>query len=114
MLYMRFRDQDYAMLPLDMETMPETIRQMFENKRFNVQHIERFLAQGYHMNFHMGAFAYETSRKIPTSLGLPIEIKGSMPTVASVTGQVKLQMEEQMKRVKIHLNIRPTSVSFVY
>jgi len=110
MLYMRFRDMDYAVLPLDAETMPEAIRQLFESKRFNVQHIERFLAQGYHMNFHMGSFVYETSRKIATSLGLPIEIKGSMPSIASITGQVKLQMEpkDQIKRVKLHLNIRPT------
>ena len=110
MLYMRYRDQDYAFLPLDAETMPESIRQLFQNKRFNVQSIERFLAQGYQMNFHMGSFAFETSRKIATSLGLPIEIKASMPTVASVTGQVKLQMEpkDQIKRVKLHLNIRPT------
>jgi hypothetical protein len=110
MLYMRFRDQDYAMLPLDAETMPETIRQLFQEERFNIEQIQRFLAQGYHMNFHMGSFGYETSRKIPTSLGLPIEIKGKMPTIASITGQVKLQMEpkDQIKRVKLHLTIRPT------
>lgn len=110
MLYMRFRDQDYAFLPLDAETMPETVRQLFENKRFNVEYIERFLAQGYHMNFYMAASAYETSRKIPTSLGIPIEVKGRMPSVMSLTGQVKLQLEpkEQIKRVKVVLNIRPT------
>jgi hypothetical protein len=113
MLYMRVRDQDYAVLPFDAETLPESVRTMFENKRFNVQQIERFLSQGYQMNFHVAGFVHETSRKIPTSLGVPIEIQGRMPTIASITGQVKLQLEpkDQIKRVKVVINVRPTIAS---
>jgi hypothetical protein len=116
MLYMRVRDQDYAVLPFDAETLPETVRSMFENKRFNLQQVERFLSQGYQMNFLVAGFVHETSRKIPTSLGIPIEIQGKMPTIASITGQVKLQLEpkDSLKRVKVHINVRPTYVSLFF
>jgi hypothetical protein len=113
MLYMRFRDQDYAMLPLDVETMPETVKQLFQNDRFDVQQIERFLTQGYHMNLHIAAFVHESTRKIPTTLGMPLVLTKKMPTIASITGQIKATMQptNSINRVNLQLNIRPKITS---
>ena len=112
MLYIRYKDQDYGMLPIDYETFPESIKNAVTNDRLNLQFIERFFAQGYRFNYQTAGFIHESQRKIPTTLGLPLVLSGKIPTIASINGQLKVQMTptdtNRIHGGKIQLHIRPS------
>jgi hypothetical protein len=112
MLYIRYKDQDYGMLPIDYETFPESIKNAVTNDRLNLQFIERFFAQGYRFNYQTAGFIHESQRKIPTTLGLPLVLSGKIPTIASINGQLKVQMTptdtNRIHGGKIQLHVRPS------
>jgi hypothetical protein len=50
-------------------------------------------------------FLFESSRKIPTTIGLPLQLSLKMPTVFQVSGIVKVDVDETdpLKKVKVEL-----------
>lgn len=107
LLYMRFKDQDYAILPLDSETMPESVSELVREGKFDIRSIERFLSQGVHMDLHTAAFVGELQRKIPTSLGVPLVLTRKTPTIASIKGHIKVQASDNGKKIKLQVNATP-------
>uniref|UniRef100_A0A8R1ILT3 Vitellogenin domain-containing protein n=1 Tax=Caenorhabditis japonica TaxID=281687 RepID=A0A8R1ILT3_CAEJA len=93
LVYIRHRDMDYAFLPIDAESIPEVVRSMIQRGRIEIGDIERVLAQGIHFSASNAAFIYETVRRIPTPMGLPVQFTSKMPTIASVRGQVTFELE---------------------
>jgi hypothetical protein len=110
MPYLKFKDQDMGFLPISPETIPESVREMVQNDRIDIQGMESLLENGINMDFHQAFMLHEQSRKIPTSLGLPIRTTLKMPVIMKVTGQIKGQMEPQdkLRMVKLFVNLRPS------
>ncbi|VDL71114.1 unnamed protein product [Nippostrongylus brasiliensis] len=106
MIYFRYMDMDYAFLPIDVDTIPKYIKDMFHDGKIDLDEIERFLATGTHFTKTGGFFVYEYVRKIPTTLGLPIVFTSKMPTVATVQGHIKVEMEPKESRVFDGLRLR--------
>jgi hypothetical protein len=116
LFYMRFKDQEFGFLPFSMETLSESVTKMFEEGTFRVGDIERFLEAGHHFKLYKAFILHEIEHKIPTTLGLPLVWSVSIPTVLSLTGRVKAEIEpnNMLKRVKVDLeDFKPSFVSIV-
>nr|prf vitellogenin:ISOTYPE=6 [Caenorhabditis elegans] len=92
-VYIRHRDMDYAFLPIDADSIPEVVRSMIQGGRLEIGDIERVLAQGIHFSASNAAFLYETVRRVPTPMGLPVQFTSKMPTISSIRGQVTFELE---------------------
>ncbi|VDM65885.1 unnamed protein product [Strongylus vulgaris] len=111
MLYIRYKDMDYAFLPIDVDTIPTFFKEMIRDGKLELDEIERLLATGTHFSKTGGLFFYEYVRKIPTTLGLPLVLTSKMPTVGTVHGQIKIEMEPRESRtfdgLRLHLILKP-------
>jgi hypothetical protein len=110
MPFMRIMNQDIGFLPISMESMPESIRDMLKNDRIDIGSIERSLEQGINMDFYQAFLLTQQSRKIPTTLGLPIRLSIKTPIVMRLNGQIKAQMEpkNKIRMVKLNINLKPS------
>jgi hypothetical protein len=111
-LYMRYKDQEYGFLPIS----PEGIRQALSGQRgsrLNSDNVMDYLRGTYDLNSNTGTFLHEMSRKIPTSMGIPIKVSISVPTVASIRGNVKLQGDGDLQNLNVHVNVKPSIASSV-
>jgi HEAT repeat protein len=93
MAYIRYKDMDYALLPLSEKTMPESLKQLVSDGKLDISAVERFLAQGHQFQSHTGNFVYETMKKVPTTIGIPLQISNKMPLVTSIKTQVSAEVE---------------------
>ncbi|KAF1758267.1 hypothetical protein GCK72_014725 [Caenorhabditis remanei] len=93
LLYIRHRDMDYAFLPIDAESIPEVVRSMIQGGRLEIGDIEKYLAQGVHFSASNAAFLYETVRRIPSPMGLPVQFTSKMPTISSIRGKITFELE---------------------
>uniref|UniRef100_A0A8R1IA66 Vitellogenin n=1 Tax=Caenorhabditis japonica TaxID=281687 RepID=A0A8R1IA66_CAEJA len=93
MLYLRYKDMDYAVLPIDTQLIEQIIEKFITNGKIEFSEIRRLLNQEHEFETHHAAFFYEAIRKFPTTLGLPLIVTGKIPTVFSVEGQFSLEFE---------------------
>jgi hypothetical protein len=99
--------RDFAFIPFSKETIPEEIREMIMSSDSSisrlVQKAERMLKNvQIPFSSHAATFIHEQSRKIPTSIGMPLQISVKMPLVAQVSGVLKVHVDN-MKQIKITL-----------
>uniref|UniRef100_A0A7I4YJB2 Lipid transport protein and Vitellinogen and von Willebrand factor domain containing protein n=2 Tax=Haemonchus contortus TaxID=6289 RepID=A0A7I4YJB2_HAECO len=106
MIYFRYKDMDYALLPFDVDTIPKVIKNMFQDGKIDLDEVERFIATGTQFTKTAGFYIYEFQRRIPTTLGLPLVISSKMPTVATVQGHIKVEMEPRENRMFEGLRLR--------
>ncbi|KHN77828.1 Vitellogenin-6 [Toxocara canis] len=111
MLYMRRFGMDFALLPMDAETIPE----LFANERDEKIDLGRFLdrfARGYKFSTYFAHYMHETYHKIPTTVGIPLHYSSKMPMVAGIEGELKVTLEpndpEDLRSLKLQINARPT------
>ncbi|CAI2356818.1 unnamed protein product [Caenorhabditis sp. 36 PRJEB53466] len=93
MVYLRYKDMDYAVLPIDNQLIEQMIEKFIGNGKIEFNEIRRLLNQEHEIESHHAAYFYEAIRKFPTTLGLPLVITGKVPTVFSIEGQVSLELE---------------------
>ncbi|KAJ1370298.1 hypothetical protein KIN20_031989 [Parelaphostrongylus tenuis] len=111
MLYVRYMDNDYVFLPIDEDTIPKIFKDIIRDGKIQLGEIERILATGYQFQTSGGFFVYEFLKKIPTSLGLPLVLTYKMPTVATVQGHIKIDMEPkesvEFDGLRVRLLLKP-------
>jgi hypothetical protein len=106
-IYLRYKDQEYGFLPISPEKLEKFLsvlhgKEGFESSKF----LSRFHDKEYNFHSSMGSYIHEMSRKIPTTLGIPIKMGFKIPTVSMLSGTVKTETEESVK--KLVLNIKPS------
>uniref|UniRef100_A0A1I7XU41 Vitellogenin domain-containing protein n=1 Tax=Heterorhabditis bacteriophora TaxID=37862 RepID=A0A1I7XU41_HETBA len=101
LLYVRYKDMDYAILPMDLESMPDQFKNIVRDGKIEVGDIERIIAKGSQFYVNGATFFYESTRKMPTALGLPIIMSTKMPTVWSLHGHIKMEI---MPMSSVHFN----------
>ena len=115
LLYVRFRDMDYALLPLDEEVIPEFLKNTVRGGRIELGDIEAFLAKGIQTRAVVSTFVYERTRQIVTSLGAPILYTSHMPTVAkldiSVSAELLPKNGDKFEGVSLRVKAQPTIAS---
>ncbi|VDP06515.1 unnamed protein product [Heligmosomoides polygyrus] len=92
MLYLRYKDMDYAVLPIDEKIVEDLLEKFISNGKLEKREIERLLNREPEFNLHTVTFLYEITRKIPTTLGLPLIMKCKLPTAISAEGEFTIEM----------------------
>ncbi|PIO56040.1 hypothetical protein TELCIR_22566 [Teladorsagia circumcincta] len=92
MLYFRYKDMDYAVLPIDDKIIDVLLEKFIREGRLEMREIERFLSRDPEFHLHTFTFFYETIRRLPTTLGLPLILKHKLPTVMSAVGEFTVEM----------------------
>ncbi|KAF8354420.1 hypothetical protein PRIPAC_96043 [Pristionchus pacificus] len=115
LVYIRFRDMDYALLPIDEEAIPEMIKTVLRNGRIELGEIESFLAKGVRFNTVLSSFVYERTRSIATSMGSPLVFTSKMPTIFKVDGSIKVELEprngDSLDGLHVRVKARPALAS---
>uniref|UniRef100_A0A1I7TAZ9 Vitellogenin domain-containing protein n=1 Tax=Caenorhabditis tropicalis TaxID=1561998 RepID=A0A1I7TAZ9_9PELO len=109
MLYFRYKDMDFAVLPIDSQLVDDLVEKFIRDGQINISEIRRALNQDKEFESHHAAFFYEAIRKMPTTLGLPLVISGRIPSVFSVEGQLTLELEGTELRLTVEA--RPSVAS---
>uniref|UniRef100_A0A915CDH7 Vitellogenin-6 n=2 Tax=Parascaris TaxID=6254 RepID=A0A915CDH7_PARUN len=111
MLYVRRGDLDYAVLPMDAETMPELLRIEREGK-IDLSRLTETLTRGYRFNTLFADFFYETYHKMATTIGIPLAFSTKVPAVAYIEGEFKADIKpkypESPKSIKFYINVKPS------
>jgi hypothetical protein len=90
----RVRDIDYAVLPLEDEFLPESLRKVIiDGEKPNLRNIDGILSllngQNYQMNTAWNF--YERMTKVPTTAGIPLKLTLSVPALVSLEGSGRLR-----------------------
>jgi hypothetical protein len=117
-LYLKSKNLDYGFLPLTKDIIPEELKEllMSEDSSINkiVKRAERLLKDvSIPFSYHTASFLNEMSRKIPTSIGLPLRVSIKMPTVMQASGIVKVEVNSENPLKKIKLSVDDFKPSMV-
>ena len=117
-LYMKFKNQEYGFIPLNKEIIPEEIKELIMSSDSSINKVvkraERLLKDvSIPFSVHTATFVNEMSRKIPTSLGLPLRISVKTPTVMQASGTFKVEVDSSSPLKKIKLIVDDFKPSIV-
>jgi hypothetical protein len=111
-IYARIFDQEYGMIPLSKAYMG----QYFSDNKLSLIEMLNQLRQGYgHSKHYFGTMIKETSRKIPTSIGIPVVFVVKQPTILGVEiEQVKAEIQSfrrEQTKAELYVRAKPSIVS---
>uniref|UniRef100_A0A7I4Z585 Vitellogenin domain-containing protein n=1 Tax=Haemonchus contortus TaxID=6289 RepID=A0A7I4Z585_HAECO len=109
MLYLRYKDMDYAVLPIDEKIVDELLEKFIREGQLGEREINRLFKRDSEFKLYSFAFLHETIRKIPTPLGVPLIVKYKLPTVLSAEGEFGLKIVPHGLRLR--LNTVPSAAS---
>jgi Domain of unknown function (DUF1943) len=102
---MKYKDQEYGFLPL------MKWRQMLtQDKLFSINGIVEKLRNGVQVDLHQATILHEMMYKIPTTLGLPLAVTVSIPTVATIKGRIQVSMQ-RFGVFAVDAQVKPSVVS---
>ncbi|KHN88795.1 Vitellogenin-6, partial [Toxocara canis] len=111
MAYLRFKNLDFAIVPIDAETLPEALKVMRDGK-IDLSRLEGYLTRGCRFQTHFATYFHEVSRRLPTTIGMPLVITDKIPTIIGLEGEFKTvltpQETKRLNGAKINLQVRPT------
>ncbi|EFO82895.1 hypothetical protein CRE_00395 [Caenorhabditis remanei] len=99
--YLRYKDIDFVVLPLDMETIDNLLEKYVRNGEFDIKSVLALLNNDSTFELHRTLFIYESERIIPTTIGVPLSISGKKPTIISLTGKVSVEMQKLGARISL-------------
>jgi hypothetical protein len=108
MFTFRYADMDYAILPIEEELLPESIKKyIVSGEKPTIREFEDMvkLLQGRHFRAQAAFNLLETATKVPTSMGLPIRMLHVIPVLASVDGTIKARLSGS--EITLEANIHP-------
>ncbi|KAK6765798.1 hypothetical protein RB195_025612 [Necator americanus] len=109
MLYLRYKDMDYAVLPLDEKMIEELVEKYIREGRLERKELDRLFNREPEFHLHTFTYLYETIRRVPTTLGLPLIFKCKLPTVMSAEGEFTL--EKITDGLRVRMNTQPALAS---
>jgi len=121
-LWMKYMDQEFAFMPLHKDFLPESLQSFSSEEGTSsgtssisqlLKQLERYIKElSVPFNFQTGTFLNEWSRKIPTSMGLPIRVTMKTPAVFKSSGVLKIKSEDNFGKIKIQLqHFKPSMVA---
>ncbi|EGT30573.1 hypothetical protein CAEBREN_25808 [Caenorhabditis brenneri] len=107
--YLRYKEMDYIVLPLDMETLDNLLEKYVREGELDIKSVLAFLNNESKFEIHRALYFYESVRRIPTTIGMPLTISGKMPTILSLNGKVSLEIKNL--RARLTLDVVPSIAS---
>ncbi|KAF1747481.1 hypothetical protein GCK72_023944 [Caenorhabditis remanei] len=90
--YLRYKDMDFVVLPLDMQTIDNLLEKYVRNGDFDIKSVLTLVNNDSTFELHRTLSIYESERIIPTTIGVPLSISGKKPTIISLTGKVLVEI----------------------
>lgn len=117
-VYMKFMDQEFGFLPLSREIIPEEVIEFLSKDELSISQLvkraERFLNDvSLPFDVTTATLLHEMSRKIPTTIGLPLQFSVKVPTVFQANGRIKVEFDKQNPLRKVKLVLKDFKPSFV-
>jgi hypothetical protein len=101
MIYLRYKDMDYAVLPIDEEIVNSFIERYLRHGKIDSELLEKMLNGNIEFNTNVAGFLFETTHRVPTTLGLPISLTSKMPTIATTHGKAVIEKVNYGARVRL-------------
>ncbi|WKY16214.1 hypothetical protein Q1695_001139 [Nippostrongylus brasiliensis] len=112
MLYVRYKDVDYAVLPIDERMIDYLLEKFLRDGKLEHREIERILTRDPEFQLHSFMYLHEYHRKVPTTLGLPLIMNCKLPMVMSAEGDFTIEMIDT--GIRLRLNTMPSVASTVF
>jgi hypothetical protein len=103
--YMRFKDQEVGFYPITPNYFDDMIRELVDNDVIDTENMKRTLEQGIQIDIYQGYMLHEQSRKIPTSLGMPLRTSVKLPLITRVNGRIEGKYDP---KIKLTVNLKPS------
>jgi len=118
-LFIKVRNMEYGFIPLTNDLLPEELKELLSSEKASINEMvkraEKWLKDvTMPFNFHAGTFLFESSRKIPTTIGLPLTASVHMPTIVQATGVMKVVVDQSNPLRKIKIVMNDVKPSFVF
>jgi len=113
--YLRMGNQDQWILPIDYTSFTKEFRNSFESESgMTIQKMIQRLSKldkemSLPYNMQAATFAHQLSRKIPTTLGLPLQLTLTMPIVLQLQGVAKINLNQKTPLRKINVELKAKS-----
>jgi len=105
LINLRVRDVDVIVLPLGEEYMPTAIKAILNGQKLTSKNFPTSLLEGKPMRLTYAFSLNERSMKIATSSGMPLRLLHSLPIIASMSGDLKIQMSSET--LKVNMKVQP-------
>jgi len=109
MVNLRIGDVDQMVLPIDMQHIPTTLKQMLQGKKLSVGSLwgqsSNEQPQSNHFRVLTAMNLMEKSAKIPTSMGVPLRVLSTAPILAAIDGSMKV--DSSSGGLKVQFNLHP-------
>ncbi|KAJ1364138.1 hypothetical protein KIN20_024158 [Parelaphostrongylus tenuis] len=109
MLYLRYKEMDYAVLPIDEKIIDDLLEKYIDNGRIERRELDRLFNRDPEFQLHSMTFLHETIRHVPSTLGLCLTLKDVQPFIAHAEGEFTI--ETISSGLRIRLNTSPTLAS---
>ncbi|GMT35089.1 hypothetical protein PFISCL1PPCAC_26386 [Pristionchus fissidentatus] len=113
-VYIRYRDMDYALLPLDDQVFIDMFKTVLKDGEVNLEEIKSFFAMGLRFNTALSSFVYERSLSIVHSMGSPLIFSSKLPTIVKFESEIKMEVPKSHmlnEGAKFHFKALPTLAS---
>jgi len=115
-LYMRLMNQDYAFLPISKELLPEMLVDILSSEQLS---LTKLVKRAAHLlksdkltmpfDVQTSQIYHESTRKIATTMGVPIVLSSKSPIVSQVRGELKIKFDNVNKKVELEcLDCKPS------
>ncbi|CAI5456312.1 unnamed protein product [Caenorhabditis angaria] len=104
MTYLRYKNIDSLVIPIREPTVRLFLKDLYSMGEYNAGYLTHNLV------FTQSAYFYETIRKVPTTLGLPLIVTGKLPTVATIESRLNYLRRESKMIYEIRPSIAATHV----
>uniref|UniRef100_A0A0K0CZE1 Vitellogenin domain-containing protein n=1 Tax=Angiostrongylus cantonensis TaxID=6313 RepID=A0A0K0CZE1_ANGCA len=109
MLYLRYKEMDYAVLPVDEKAIENLLEKYITNGRLERRELDYLLNRDPEFKLHAVTFLHETLRTMPTTLGLSLTLSDMQPTIGYAEGE--LTIEKTPSGLRFRLNTSPSFTS---
>ncbi|KAI1725330.1 lipoprotein amino terminal region domain-containing protein [Ditylenchus destructor] len=110
MVTVRIGDVDTTILNLDRNSMPACFKNLANGKRFSINECIAPFQDAQHFHYLKAMNLNEKAAKIPTSMGVPLRIRQSLPILANIEGSIKANIDRSQgvavnAQIKLHPSI---------
>lgn len=111
MLNLRYKDMDYAVLPLEEEFLPHSLKKIItHNRKPSINDIKELIQaiRRSKFSYQVATNLVDCSIKIPTTAGLPLLMRNVVPLLASLQGNSQAELRSEDDALVFHPTVSIT------
>lgn len=110
MLCVRFGDVDHVVVPIAEQHLPRAVRNALQGEKPRLSELLNAIPDSTQFRMASAMLYGEKRAALPTSVGLPLRLKQSIPVLSSVHGSLKIDVSAQRPKAQLRLHTVATPV----